>query len=82
MAGAIAHLAAQLTISQLRLRALATALAEAGHVAPEAVQGGLAALAETEALAYLEQNLGESLIGIVDTTALAEEIVSFLGASR
>ena len=78
LAQVVAHLAAQLTIAQLQLRALGTALSEAGAVDEGAVRERLAELARAEAGAYLAQNLGDALGGIVETEALAAQIVVLL----
>jgi hypothetical protein len=58
MARTIAHLAAQLTMTQLRLRALATELDAAGSVDPAAVRATLGELAGRHAAGYLRENLG------------------------
>jgi len=74
----IAHLAAQLTMTQLRLRALATEVANAGGVDPSQVQLRLNALADDETGTYLRENLGEALAEVVDIDSLKEEIATFL----
>jgi hypothetical protein len=74
----IAHLAAQLTMTQLRLRALATAAAESGAIDPAAVQANLEALAGTETGRYLRENLGQALSEAIETDSLERDIVSFL----
>jgi hypothetical protein len=74
----IAHLAAQLTMTQLRLRALATTAAEAGVLDPVAVQANLHALAAAETGRYLRENLGASLADAIDVDALERDVVSFL----
>ena len=74
----IAHLAAQLTMTQLRLRALATAAAESGGIDPAAVQAHLEALAASETGRYLRENLGPELSEAVETDDLARDIVAFL----
>src|SRR5688572_19114586 len=58
LARTIAHLAAQLTVVQLRLRALATEVAAAGGVDEAAVAARLAALAAADGGRYLRENLG------------------------
>ena len=77
MARTVAHLAAQLTMSQLRLRALATTLDAAGAVDPAAVKATLIDLAGRHAAGYLRENLGEALEEIVEIDALAGQIVAF-----
>ena len=74
----IAHLAAQLSMTQLRLRALATEVANAGGVDPGQVQLRLNALADEETGTYLRENLGEALAEVVDIDSLKEEIATFL----
>lgn len=74
----IAHLAAQLTMTQLRLRALATTAAEAGALDPAAVQANLQMLARAETGRYLRENLGSALADAIDTDTLEREVVSFL----
>jgi hypothetical protein len=74
----IAHLAAQLTMTQLRLRALATTAAEAGALDPVAVQENLKALAAAETGRYLRENLGAALAEAIDVEALERDVVSFL----
>ena len=79
MARTIAHLAAQLTMTQLRLRALATELDAAGAVDPAAVRATLGELAGRHAAGYLRENLGEALGEVVEVDELAGQIVAFLG---
>jgi len=79
MARTVAHLAAQLTMTQLRLRALATELDRAGAVDAAAVRATLGELADRHAASYLRENLGEALGEIVEVDALAGQIVAFLG---
>ena len=78
LARTVAHLAAQLTMSQIRLRALASELEAAGVVAPAAVATRVAEIARTETTSYLRENLGSSLAEVVDLDALEAEIVDFL----
>lgn len=74
----IAHLAAQLTMTQLRLRALATTVAEQGGADPAAVKLRLAQLADDETSRYLRQNLGEDLADAIEIDALERDVVAFL----
>lgn len=78
MARTIAHLAAQLTMTQIRLRALATELSAAKVADDAAVRARVRAIAASETGVYLRENLGEALAEIVDLDALEREIVSFL----
>jgi hypothetical protein len=81
LARTVAHLAAQLTMTQIRLRALATELGERGAVDDAAVRRRAAEFAAAETGSYLRENLGEALAEMIDLDALETEIVSFLGAS-
>jgi hypothetical protein len=74
----IAHLAAQLTMTQLRLRALATVAAERGAIDRHVVATRLTEIADRETAGYLRENLGPALSEAVDVDDLAREIVSFL----
>jgi hypothetical protein len=78
MARTVAHLAAQLTMTQIRLRALATEIGERGAVDPDAVRRRTGEIAARETAAYLRENLGEALAEIIDIKALESEIVTFL----
>jgi hypothetical protein len=78
LARTVAHLAAQLTMAQLRLRALATELSAAGAVDADRVAAHLGELAQGEAGAYLRENLGASLVDLIDVETLEAEIVDFL----
>jgi hypothetical protein len=81
LARTVAHLAAQLTMTQIRLRALATELGERGAVDDAAVRRRAAEIAAAETGSYLRENLGEALAEVIDLDALETEIISFLGAS-
>jgi hypothetical protein len=78
LARSVAHLAAQLTVNQIRLRALATELGERGLVDPIAVATRVRAIAATETGTYLRENLGESLIDIIDVETLERDLVDYL----
>lgn len=78
LARGVAHLAAQLTVNQIRLRALATALGERDLVDRTAVAAHVRAIAETETRTYLRENLGESLAEIIDLDALEQDLVEYL----
>jgi hypothetical protein len=75
----VAHLAAQLTMSQIRLRALATVLEKHGGVDPAEVQGHVTQIADRETGFYLRENLGETLANLIEVDTLAREIVEYLG---
>ena len=78
MARTVAHLAAQLTMMQIRLRALGGELDFENAVDAGAVQVRAAAIARAEAGTYLRENLGEALVDVIDADALTADIVSFL----
>jgi hypothetical protein len=78
LARTIAHLAAQLTINQIRLRALATEMGERGLIDPEAVAARVRTIAETETGSYLRENLGESLLEVIDVDALEHDLTEYL----
>ena len=78
LARSVAHLAAQLTISQIRLRALATELGERELVAPDAVAARVRAIAAEETGDYLRENLGEDLVNIIDVDTLEQDLVAYL----
>ena len=80
MARTVAHLAAQLTMSQIRLRALATEISERGLVDDAAVARRTSQIAAQETGHYLRENLGEVLAEMVDLEALESEIVAFLAS--
>ena len=78
LARTVAHLAAQLTVAQVRLRALATTLAEAGLVDADAVAARVRAVAEADAGSILRENLGEALVELIDVDALERDLVAYL----
>jgi hypothetical protein len=80
LARTVAHLAAQLTMAQLRVRALATVLEERGLVDDARVGACLKQLAVTETGIYLHENLGPALAELIDVDALQSEIVAYLGS--
>ena len=77
----VAHLAAQLTMAQIRLRALATELQEQGTVDRTAVSSRERAIALAEGGGYLRQNLGEALVEVIDVEALEQDLIEFLDRS-
>jgi hypothetical protein len=78
LARSVAHLAAQLTINQIRLRALATELGEQSLVDRAAVAERVRQIAAAETGAYLRENLGESLVEIIDVETLEQDLVAYL----
>ncbi|HEY8447746.1 MAG TPA: hypothetical protein VIL01_11640 [Thermomicrobiales bacterium] len=78
LARSVAHLAAQLTMTQLRLRALATEIAEQNVIDKDAVQARLRELAAQETGRYLRENLGEALTELIDVERLEADIIEFL----
>jgi hypothetical protein len=78
LARSVAHLAAQLTISQIRLRALATELGERGMLDREAVAERVREIAAAETGVYLRENLGEALVEIIDVDTLEQDLVDYL----
>lgn len=78
LARSVAHLAAQLTINQIRLRALATELGEQDLVDRAAVAARVRQIAAAETGAYLRENLGESLVEIIDVETLEQDLVDYL----
>jgi hypothetical protein len=78
LARTVAHLAAQLTMAQIRLRALATELAARGALDEAAVTARVRAIAAAEAARYLRENLGEALVEVVDVEALERDLIAYL----
>jgi hypothetical protein len=78
LARSVAHLAAQLTVSQIRLRALASELGERQLVAPDDVAARVRSIAAAETGTYLRENLGESLVDVIDVDALEQDLVDYL----
>ena len=78
LARTVAHLAAQLTVVQLRLRALASEVAARGGVDEAAVAARLADLAARDGGRYLRENLGEALTGVIDLDTLERDLVAYL----
>lgn len=81
LAQTVAHLALQLTIVQLQLRALGTAVADAGLLEPDRVERATANVARMHAGRYLRENLGEVLSDLVDLPDLERQIVAYLSAA-
>ncbi len=78
LARTVAHLAVQLTITQLQLRGLGQVLEESGELLGEAVQRATSDLARRNASAFVAENLGPALAGLIDVSELEREIVRFL----
>lgn len=81
LARTVAHLAAQLTLSQVRLRALATELQERDAVDQATVAARVRAIAAAEGGGYLRENLGEALVELIDVEALERELLAYLDES-
>jgi hypothetical protein len=80
LARTVAHLAAQLTMTQIRLRALATELTAGGGAGPAALAARVEAIAAAETGDYLRENLGEALAEIIDVETLTADVIAFLSA--
>lgn len=80
LAQTVAHLALQLTIVQLQLRALGTAAAESSLLEAARVEQATAAVARMHAGRYLRENLGEGLSDLVDLADLERQIIAYLSA--
>ncbi len=78
----VAHLAAQLTMTQIRLRGLATYLETLPEFDPEAVQAHVTRIADSEAGFYLRENLGEQLASLIDVEQLTRDIVDFVSSAE
>lgn len=78
LARTVAHLAAQLTVTQLRLRALASDVAAREQASEAVVQDRLSQLARDEGGAYLRANLGDALADIIDVDELQQSLVAYL----
>jgi hypothetical protein len=82
LARTVAHLALQLTISQIQLRAMGSAIEEAGVVGGDAVNRATAKIARGNAGRFLRENLGPELIEMIDVADLERQIVAYLSAGR
>lgn len=80
LARTVAHLAAQLTVNQIRLRALASELGDRGSVDPNAVAARVRAIADAETGTYLRENLGEGLVEVIDVDSLERDLIEYLHA--
>jgi hypothetical protein len=82
LAQTVAHLALQLTVAQLQLRALGTVLAESGVVSGADVIARSAQLADEHAGAFLAGNLGPALVELIDMPDLERQIVEYLAVQQ
>ena len=78
LARAVAHLALQLTITQIQLRGLGTALANSGVIGSDPVYEATAKLAEESAGQFLVENLGPDLVDLIDLPDLQRQIIAYL----
>ena len=78
LARTVAHLAVQLTITQIQLRGLGQVLQETGSASGEAVLKATSDLSRRHAGAFIRENLGSALEGLVDVSELEREIIDFL----
>ena len=78
LAETIAHLALQLTVAQVQLRALASELGEARIVDSRLVTDRAAALAREHAAGWLSANMGPTIGEMVDQPELTRQIVEYL----
>ena len=82
LARTVAHLAVQVTISQIQLRALGDVL-EANQIVPgDAVARATVAHAQANAGRYLAENLGDELAALIDLSDLERQIVAYLSPAR
>ena len=82
LARTVAHLAAQLTVTQLRLRALASDVAARDSASEGAVHDRLRQLARDEGAAYLRANLGEALTELIDLEDLQQSLIAYLSGDE
>jgi hypothetical protein len=80
LAHTVAHLAAQLTMTQVRLRAIATELNARGDIDRSAIHNRVREIAGTEAGTYLRENLGEAMAELIDVESLEADIVDYLSS--
>lgn len=74
----VANLAAQLTVTQLQLRALGREVEELGLVDRGAVEARLRRMAPLQIGPILRENLGEALADVVDVDALERDLIEYL----
>lgn len=82
LARTVAHLALQLTITQIQMRALGTVLMNAGLASSEAVFSATSEIARTNAGRFLRENLGPDLAEMIDIVDLERQIVAFLSVEQ
>jgi hypothetical protein len=80
LAHTVAHLAAQLTMTQVRLRAIATELTARGGVDRGAIHERVREIASAETGIYLRENLGETIANLIDIESLEADIVDYLSS--
>ncbi|HET7055300.1 MAG TPA: hypothetical protein VFI12_02495 [Thermomicrobiales bacterium] len=80
LAQTVAHLALQLTIAQIQMRALGSVIEEAGLVGGDAVSTAAGRIARMHAGRFLRENLGPELTEMIDTADLERQIVAYLSA--
>ena len=80
LARTVAHLAAQLTMTQIRLRALGSELTARDPGFDDAVRTRLRTIATLETGRYLRENLGDALVELIDVESLEQEIIAFLSS--
>lgn len=76
----VANLAAQLTVTQLQLRALGREVEERGLADRGAVEARLRRMAPIQTGPILRENLGEALSEIVDVDSLERDLIQYLTA--
>lgn len=74
----VAHLAAQLTMAQVQLRALAEELDSRGGVDEAAVRARLRRVAVLQVGPALRENLGPALADLIDMDSLERDLVAYL----
>ena len=82
LARTVAHLALQLTISQIQLRAMGSAIEQAGVVGSDDVSRATANIARRNAGRFLRENLGPELTEMIDVTDLERQIVAYLSSGN
>jgi hypothetical protein len=80
LAHTVGHLAAQLTMTQVRLRAIATELTARGGVDGSAIHARVREIASAETGSYLRENLGEDFADLIDIDSLEADIVDYLSS--
>ena len=78
LARTVAHLAAQLTINQIRLRALATEMREQGLIDPESVAARVRTIAEPKRAPTCARISARALLEVIDVDALEHDLTEYL----